>query len=112
LFNGGLVCRGYVDRYQPHIREHGEAEISVSGRSKAQDMVDSSAFHETGYFKNKTPAEIAQELDRFGVGISTDEQLEKFRRIRSRRAKPPFVASRSFAARTACGRLASPTVRC
>lgn len=76
LFNGELVCRGYVDRYQPRLSEHNNAEINVSGRSKAQDVIDSSAVHDTGRFENKTLLQIAQELDKFGVGFSTDQQLE------------------------------------
>jgi prophage tail gpP-like protein len=77
LFNGTLACRGYVDRYQPKIGEHNVAEVTISGRSKSQDFIDSSAVHDTGQFKDKTPQEIGAELDKFGVGISTDEQLEK-----------------------------------
>jgi prophage tail gpP-like protein len=77
LFNGDLACRGYVDRYQPKIAEHNRAIVSVSGRSKAQDLIDSSAEHDTGHFKNKTPVEIMQELDKAGVGVSTNRQLDK-----------------------------------
>lgn len=76
LFNGDLAVRGYVDRYQPKLSEHNQAGISISGRSKSQDAIDSSAVHKTGSFKQKTAVEIAQELDQFGVGISTDQQLE------------------------------------
>jgi prophage tail gpP-like protein len=77
LFNGALACRGYVDRYQPRLSEHDTAEATISGRSKSQDFIDSSAVHDTGQFKNKTPQEIGAELDKFGVGIATDEQLKK-----------------------------------
>jgi prophage tail gpP-like protein len=77
LFNGSLACRGYVDRYKPKISEHASADIAVSGRSKGQDLIDSSADHATGHFKNKTPVEIGQELDQAGVGISTNRQLDK-----------------------------------
>ena len=76
-FNGDLVCKGYVDRYQPKISEHSEATIAISGRSKSQDMIDTSAIHNTGHFKDKDPQEIGKELDKFGVGVSTDEKLEK-----------------------------------
>jgi prophage tail gpP-like protein len=76
-FGGDLVLSGYVDRYQPRIGEHSTAEIAVSGRSKGQDLIDSSAEHETGRFRNKTPLEIGQELDRSGVGFTTDQQLDK-----------------------------------
>jgi prophage tail gpP-like protein len=77
LFNGDLACRGYVDRYQPKLGQHKTAEAAISGRGKSQDFIDSSAVHDTGQFKNKTPQEIGAELDKFGVGISTDEQLKK-----------------------------------
>lgn len=76
-FNGDLACRGYVDRYQPSLGEHDTAEASISGRSKSQDFIDSSAMHDTGQFKDKTPQEIGAALDQFGVGIATDEQLKK-----------------------------------
>ncbi|WP_316191606.1 phage baseplate assembly protein [Bradyrhizobium sp. SZCCHNRI3018] len=77
LFDGSLVCRGYVDRYQPRLSEHNRADITISGRSKSQDFIDSSAVHDTGQFKDKTPQEIAAALDKFGVGIATDQQLDK-----------------------------------
>jgi prophage tail gpP-like protein len=77
LFNGELALRGYVDRYQPKISEHASAEIVVSGRSRSQDLIDSSAVHKTGRFENKDPEEIGQELDQAGVGIKTDQKLDK-----------------------------------
>lgn len=77
LFNGGLVLRGYVDRYQPRMSEHSEAKISISGRSKSQDAIDSSAEHKTGRFENKSVLEILTELDKFGVGFKSSENLEK-----------------------------------
>jgi len=77
MSNGSLMCRGYVDRYQPTLAEHDTAEINISGRSRSQDYVDSSAVHDTNQFKNKTPQEIGAALDHFGVGIATDEQLKK-----------------------------------
>ncbi|WP_316197728.1 phage baseplate assembly protein [Bradyrhizobium sp. SZCCHNS2002] len=77
LFNGSLACRGYVDRYQPKIGQHRRAEITISGRSKSQDFIDSSAVHDTGQFKSKDPQEIAATLDKFGVGIAADVPLTK-----------------------------------
>lgn len=77
FFNADLACRGYVDRYQPVLGEHDTAEASISGRSKSQDFIDSSAVHDTGQFKDKTPQEIGAVLDKFGVGVTTDEQLKK-----------------------------------
>lgn len=77
LADGQLACRGYVDRYQPKLGEHNVAEITISGRGKSQDFIDSAAVHDTGQFKNKDPQEIGAALDKFGVGITTDEQLKK-----------------------------------
>jgi prophage tail gpP-like protein len=77
LFGGDLACRGYVDRYQPSLGEHDTAEAAISGRSKSQDFIDSSAVHDTGQFKNQDPQEIGAALDQFGVGIATDQQLIK-----------------------------------
>jgi len=77
FFNGDLACHGFVDRYQPKIAGHKRAGATVSGRSRSQDFIDSSAVHDTGEFKNKTVAEIAQALDKFNVGILTDQQLPK-----------------------------------
>lgn len=79
MSSGSLLCDGFVDRYQPRISEHGEASINVSGRSRSQDYIDSAAVHDTNQFKDKTPAEIGQAIDKFGVGISTDQQLDKIK---------------------------------
>ncbi|MCB2106351.1 MAG: hypothetical protein KDE14_01565 [Rhodobacteraceae bacterium] len=87
-----LVCDGFVDRYQPRIGEHDESEITISGRSRAQDFIDSSAVHDTGQFKDKTPAEIGQALDKFGVGVSTDESLD---RVKVYRIAPGETAFRA-----------------
>ncbi|NEW96648.1 phage baseplate assembly protein [Rhodopseudomonas sp. BR0G17] len=77
LLGGALACRGYVDRYQPRLAGHDRAEATISGRSKSQDFVDSSAVHDTGQFKSKDPCEIGQAIDKFGVGVTTDEMLKK-----------------------------------
>lgn len=79
LSNGALMCRGFVDRYQPSLGEHDTAEVNISGRSRSQDYIDSSAVHDTGQFNNKDPQEIGAALDKFGVGISTDEMLKKLK---------------------------------
>jgi prophage tail gpP-like protein len=76
LFNGDLAVRGYVDRYQPQLGEHKTAKFVASGRGKGQDFCDCAALHATGEFLNKTPLEIAQALDAFGVGITSDVQLD------------------------------------
>ncbi len=73
--NGDLLVSGYVDRYRPKLSEKNEARIHVAGRSKGQDAIDSSAVHPTGYFQNQTPLQIAQTLDQFGIGFSSDQVM-------------------------------------
>jgi prophage tail gpP-like protein len=65
---GDLLATGYVDDYAPsHDAER--HEVTITSRSKAGDYVDSAAEVVGGLFENKTPEEIARELDKFGVGI-------------------------------------------
>jgi len=73
--DGELWLTGYVDRYQPHIGAR-EASITVTGRSKGQDAIDSSVIHKTGYFENRTPLDIAKELDLSGVGFSANDNMD------------------------------------
>src|SRR6185503_16171777 len=59
--NGELLLTGYVDAKEPHIAAR-EAFITISGRSKSSDLVDSSGKHKTGYFENKDPLEIGKAI--------------------------------------------------
>ena len=74
-FSGDLVFTGYVDRYQPQLHRHSAAEIHISGRGRGQDAVDCSCEHPTGRFDNQTLLQIANTLDKFGIGFSTDQPL-------------------------------------
>lgn len=79
-FSGDLVFTGYVDRYQPKLGHHNQAEISVSGRSKSQDAIDSSALHKTGRFEGKTTLQIMDEVLGYSgvdVKVKTDQKLDK-----------------------------------
>jgi prophage tail gpP-like protein len=61
-FDDALVLTGYVDRYAPQYSATAH-EISVTGRSKTCDFVDSSVVYETdGQFKNLTPGQLARQL--------------------------------------------------
>lgn len=72
-----LLLAGYVDQKRPHLGAH-EASITVSGRSKSADLIDSDVDHETGYFENRDPIEIGKELAReYGVTFETDQTLRK-----------------------------------
>ena len=73
--NGSLLCTGYVDRYQPSISAT-DASVTITGRSKSQDAIDSSAIHKTGRFEKKTAVDIANELGKtVGVTFAADDTL-------------------------------------
>jgi len=75
--NGDLLLTGYVDCREPSFAAK-KAIISVSGRSKSADLIDSSGEHETGQFENKDPLEIGQEISsNYAPKWVTDQQLEK-----------------------------------
>lgn len=76
--NDDLMLIGFVDSREPEF-DAGHAQISVAGRSNSGDLIDSSADHQTGYFENKDPVEIGQELAQGfkGTTFETDQQLEK-----------------------------------
>lgn len=66
--NGHLLVTGYIEHLAPSY-DGNHHVVEVSGRSKGADAVDSSAEHKTGEFKKKTPLQIAQELDKYGIGF-------------------------------------------
>jgi prophage tail gpP-like protein len=74
-FNADLVLKGYVDRYQPKI-DAKDASVTISGRSKSGDMIDSAAEHPKGRFDNKNVKQIAETLDKFGVGVSIGDGVD------------------------------------
>lgn len=74
-FNSDMVLHGYVDRYQPRI-DGKNAEITITGRSKTADMIDSAAEKKGGRFEKKNIKQIAEELDKFRCGIEVGEGVE------------------------------------
>jgi prophage tail gpP-like protein len=74
--SGSPVLEGYVDRYNPRLGAR-ERSALIEGRSKSADFVDSSAEHPTGEWRNRTVIDIADELDKFGIGVRSDEKLER-----------------------------------
>ena len=74
--SGTLAARGYVNRYHADgdSRTH---NIKIQGRGKGQDFVDSSADIPKGHLKNSTPGDLANQLDKFGVGISIKVPLRE-----------------------------------
>jgi prophage tail gpP-like protein len=94
MFNADLACRGYIDRLKP-----GLSKLTVSGRSKAQDFIDCAAIDQngTGNFENQTLLQIAQALDRFKVGIATDQQLEPIESYQITPGEKAFAAIEKLA---------------
>jgi prophage tail gpP-like protein len=75
--NGDLLLTGYVDCREPSFAAK-KAIISVSGRSKSADLVDGAAEHQTGYFENQDPLQIAQAVSsEYEPKWESDQQLEK-----------------------------------
>lgn len=75
---GDLLCVGAIDTYAARYGEGAGKDITITGRSKGRDAIDCPPVkHKTGRFENKTLLEIANELDEFGIGFTTDQQLDK-----------------------------------
>ncbi|TWD54548.1 prophage tail gpP-like protein [Agrobacterium vitis] len=73
--NGEVWLTGYVDSYRPRISGR-EASVSIAGRSKAADAIDSAVVDKTTGFQGKTPVEIAKALDKFGIGFKAVDAME------------------------------------
>lgn len=72
-----LLMTGFVDQYRPHMGAR-DASITVIGRSKSADLIDSDVDHETGFFENKDPQQIGAELAKqYGATFKTNQQLTK-----------------------------------
>jgi prophage tail gpP-like protein len=74
--NGDLLIDGYVNVYES-TGAHSSHRISVQGRGKGQDYIDSSAEHDTGFWEDKTPEDVAKELNKWGIGIKSEVPLDK-----------------------------------
>ncbi len=72
---------GSVDRYQPKL-SGSAVSVSLSGRSKGADAVDSSADHTKGDYAGKTLLQVAQDQDAFGIGFSADFTMTPIDRTR------------------------------
>ena len=72
--NGDLLIDGYIDERAARLTGQ-KGEITVSGRAKGADAVDSTAMHATGRFDNKSPLDIARALDAHGIGFTSSIDL-------------------------------------
>lgn len=69
LLDGQTVITGYVDSPEPSFDEVSHA-VSISGRDKTEDLVDCSAIHKSGQWKNRHLDEIATNICApFGIKV-------------------------------------------
>jgi prophage tail gpP-like protein len=68
-YNGVLAFTGHVEKVQPRF-DAGAYSLSISGRSKTGDLVDSSHNHKTSEFKKKAPKAILSDIvSEHGVAV-------------------------------------------
>ncbi|MFZ4807464.1 MAG: phage baseplate assembly protein [Hyphomicrobiaceae bacterium] len=89
LTNGDLLVSGYVNAYEASADANSH-RISIRGRSKSQDLVDSSAEHDTGFFEEEDPGAALKKLDKFGVGVKVKVPLIKEAYMQLKQGESPF----------------------
>jgi prophage tail gpP-like protein len=87
--NEDLLLDGYVNNYEASA-DATSHRITIKGRSRSQDLVDSSAEHESGYFENDTPGNALKQLDRYGVGVTVKVPLSKEDYMQLKQGESPF----------------------
>jgi prophage tail gpP-like protein len=91
-----LMLTGYIDDYVAEIDAEGDAHgVTISGRSKGADAIDSHARHPTGRIENKTLVDAANELaQKTGIAtrFSSDISLKKIAKIQLARHDKVFAA--------------------
>lgn len=94
---GDLILTGHVEKRSPRLGES-EAEMAVSGRSKTGDVVDSSAEHDSGEFRDKDAVDIFTPLaGKHGVTVETDLSLDRRPVFRLRPGETVFTALERYA---------------
>src|SRR5262249_26257114 len=65
--NGDKLLTGFVFLYAPSASPE-QHQVRIAGRGKGADYIDSSVFHDTGVFEDKTSKQIIDEIVKpFGV---------------------------------------------
>lgn len=74
---GDLLLTGHVEKRSPSLRAS-EQDLPIAGRSKTGDLIDSSAEHESGEFRDQDAAGIVGALAKdYGISVETDLKLGK-----------------------------------
>jgi prophage tail gpP-like protein len=77
LIDGQLFLTGVIDKRVANMTKD-SYDITLSGRSKTRDVVDSSASTETGQFNKLKPGEIAKKLAKeHDITVKEDEKSDK-----------------------------------
>lgn len=79
-----LLLTGHVEKRTPALRST-EQDLPIAGRSKTGDLVDSSAEHETGEFRDQDAKDMLGILAKsYGISVETDLTLarEPVKRVR------------------------------
>lgn len=70
LIGGEVVISGHIDAVEPWFSAT-DHSMTISGRGRAADLVDSSAVHRPGSWAGRTIAQIAAELAKpFGIKVT------------------------------------------
>lgn len=82
FYQGALVMTGHVDAYNPRYSDSSHT-VTIQGRSKTADLVDSSAIIPNGEMNNVGLDQVARRaIARYGIGLKVEaEGLEPFDRV-------------------------------
>lgn len=76
LASGEPVITGYIRDVSPQ-HDQSRHSVSVSVVSKTVDLVEASIDHKSGYLKDKSLKEIAEEFDTAGIGVEVEGDYPK-----------------------------------
>ena len=97
LAGGDLLLTGHVEKRSPRVAGD-EKELSISGRSKTGDLVDSSHNHKSGELRDKTAKDMLTELVApFGITVETDANLPMRKLARLRPGETVFAFAERLA---------------
>jgi prophage tail gpP-like protein len=82
FYQGVLVLTGHVDAYNPRYSATSHT-VTIQGRSKTADLVDSSTKIENGEMNNANLEQVARKaLQRYNIGLKVDADVgEPFDRV-------------------------------
>lgn len=89
---GELVLSGYVDRYEPSLAATSH-DVTVAGRSKTMDFVDSSIadVHGEGQFNGMTIGELTTMLAKpFGIEVVVEKDSEPLKDVQVQQSETCF----------------------